>query len=74
LKEISDLTGGKFYPAKSERALKSILDDIQKLEKTEIKVNHQIVYDEKFYNYLAIGVLLLFLVEFFRRLLLKDAV
>jgi Ca-activated chloride channel family protein len=32
LKEISDMTGGKFYPAKSNGALKEILDDIQKLE------------------------------------------
>lgn len=74
LKEISDLTGGKFYPAKSEKALKDILDDIQKLEKTEIKVNHRIVYDEKFYEYLVIGVLLLFLVELFRKILLREVV
>lgn len=72
LQEISDLTGGKFYPAKSEGALKEILDDIQKLEKTEIKVNHQIVYDEQYYNYLIIGVALLFAVEVLRRLLLRD--
>lgn len=72
LKEISDMTGGKFYPAKSEKALKEILDDIQKLEKTEIKVNHQIVYDEKFYTYLLIGVAILFGVEILRRILLKD--
>jgi len=72
LKEISDLTGGKFYPAKSEEALKDILNDIQKLEKTEIKVNHQIVYDEQFYYYLLLGVAILFGVEVLRRLLLKD--
>lgn len=72
LKEISSLTGGKFYPAKSDGALKEILEDIQKLEKTEIKVNHQIVYDEKFYQYLVIGVAILFAVEALRRLLLKD--
>lgn len=72
LKEIADLTGGKFYPAKSEGALKEILDDIQKLEKTEIKVNHQVVYDEKYYSYLLIGVALLFAVEVLRRLLMKD--
>lgn len=74
LKNISDLTGGKFYPAKSAKALKEILDDIQNLEKTEIKVNHQIVYDELFYSYLLIGVCLLFGVEVTRRLLLKDVV
>lgn len=72
LKEISDLTGGKFYPAKSESGLKQILDDIQKLEKTEIKVNHQIVYDEQFYHYLFIGVVLLIGVELTRRLVLRD--
>ena len=72
LKEISDLTGGKFYPAKSEEALREILTDIQKLEKTEIKVNHQIVYDEQFYYYLLLGVAILFGVEVLRRLLLKD--
>lgn len=72
LKEISDLTGGKFYPAKSNNALKEILDDIQNLEKTEIKVNHKIVYDEQFYSFLLTGVALIFLVEFLRRLLLRD--
>lgn len=72
LKEISDLTGAKFYPAKSDGALKEILDDIQKLEKTEIKVNHKIVYDEQFYSYLLMGVCLIFGVEFIRRLILRD--
>ena len=72
LKEISDLTGGKFYPAKSNNALKEIMDDIQNLEKTEIKVNHKIIYDEQFYHYLFLGVSLLFLVEFLRRILLRD--
>lgn len=72
LKEISELTGGKFYPAKSEGALKAILDDIQGLEKTEIKVNHQIVYDEQYFDYLKIGVALLVMVEILRRILLRD--
>jgi Ca-activated chloride channel family protein len=72
LKEMSDLTGGKFYPAKSNNALKEILDDIQRLEKTEIKVSHKIVYDEKFYTFLVWGVCLLGFVEFFRRFFLKD--
>lgn len=74
LKEISDLTGGKFYPAKSDKGLKEIMDDIQKLEKTEIKVNHQIVYDEKYYYYLAIGVALIFIAEILRRILMRDIV
>lgn len=74
LKEISEMTGGRFYPAKSNDALKEILRDIQKLEKTEIKVNHKIVYDEQFYNFLLIGVSLLALAEFLRRLLIRDVI
>lgn len=74
LKEISDMTGGKFYPAKSEKGLQNIMDDISKLEKTEIKVNHQIVYDEQYFVYLLIGVSLLLGTEVLRRALLKDVV
>lgn len=74
LKEISEMTGGKFYPAKSERGLQDIMEDISKLEKTEIKVNNQIIYDEKFYGFLVLGVALLFAVEVLRRLLLREVV
>jgi len=74
LKDIAQLTGGKFYPAKSERGLKEIMNDIQLLEKTEVKVNHQIIYDEKFYHYLLMGVCLIFLVEILRRIFLRDAI
>lgn len=72
LQEIATLTGGKFYPAKNEKALAEIFNDIQKLEKTEIEVNHQIVYDEKYFNYLLIGVCLLSLAGLGRRVVLKD--
>ncbi|HLW57304.1 MAG TPA: VWA domain-containing protein [Bacteriovoracaceae bacterium] len=74
LQEISNLTGGKFYPAKSEKALQEIFDDIQNLEKTHIEVNHQVVYDEKYYPYLAIGLGLLCLSGLARRFVLKDLV
>ncbi len=72
LKEMADYTGGKFYPAKSEGGLKQILEDIQKLEKTEIKVNNRIVYDEKYYDFLLLGVGLMIITEILRRILLKD--
>lgn len=74
LQEISDMTGGKFYPAKSDVGLQNIFKDIQSLETTEIKVNHQVVYDEQYFSYLLIGVALLFGVEVMRRLVLKDVV
>jgi len=74
LNEISKMTGGKFYPAKSSKALKEILDDIQKLERTDIKVNNQVVYDEKFYQFLFVGFLFLISAETIRRFLIKDVV
>jgi Ca-activated chloride channel homolog len=74
LKKMSDMTGGRFYPAKSAGAMREILGDIQRLEKTEINVNHQIVYDERYYNFLLMGVVMLLGVETIRRLLLRDIV
>ena len=46
LKEVAALTGGKFYPATNEKALGDIFKDINQLERTEIKVENQIIYDE----------------------------
>jgi Ca-activated chloride channel family protein len=74
LQDIAKLTGGKFYPATSEGALAEVLNDIQNLEKTEIKVNSQIVYDEKFYVYLFWGGLLFLLTEILKILILKDII
>lgn len=74
LQEISNITGGKFYPAQSEKALQEIFDDIQNLEKTQIEVNQQIVYDEKYFSYLIMGVLLLALTGLGRRMILRDLV
>ena len=72
LKEMATLTGGKFYPAGDEQALKNILTDINKLERTEIKVENQVIYDELYYKYFATGLLLFLCAELLRRLLLKE--
>jgi Ca-activated chloride channel family protein len=72
LDQISKMTGGKFYPAKSAESLKEILDDIQKLEKTDIEVNNQVIYEELFYSYLFIGILFLFISEILKKLVVKD--
>ncbi len=74
LKDISKLTGGKMYLAGSEGSLKEILDEIQTLEKTKIKSNRQVIYDELFYIYLLIGVFLYLLSEISRRLILREVV
>jgi Ca-activated chloride channel family protein len=73
LKKISDLTGGKFYPATDEEALEKVFSDIDKLERTEIKLNEQIIYKEHYYKYFISGFLLLLLAELLKKLILKEA-
>lgn len=72
LKEIADLTGGKFYMARDNRALENVLGDINKLERTEIEQSGRIIYEELYFKYLLIGVLLLIGTELSRRLLLRE--
>lgn len=74
LKKISDMTGGKSYYANSTGSLENILTDIQKLEKTEIKSEGQIVYKELYYQYLLIGVFLFMFVEIIRKFLIREVV
>ena len=72
MQEISDMTGGKSYMAQSKESLEEILGEIQELEKTEIKSQNQVVYDEKFFSYLLWGTLLLAGCELLRRNLLRE--
>lgn len=72
LKDISDLTGGKTYMADSEESLKDILTDIQSLEKTKIKSQSQIVYDELFFPYLLWGICLFIFAELLRKFGLRE--
>ncbi|MGK0368032.1 MAG: Ca-activated chloride channel family protein [Thermoproteota archaeon] len=68
------MTGGKSYYANSTGSLENILTDIQKLEKTEIKSEGQIVYKELYYQYLLIGVFLFMFVEIIRKFLIREVV
>jgi len=72
LQEVSALTGGKFYPATDEEALNRVFEEINQLEKTEIKIDNQVVYEEHYYRYFVTGLTLLLLVEALRRLLLRE--
>ena len=72
LQEIARLTGGKFYMARDNKALQNVLGDINKLERTEIEQSGKIIYEELYFKYLLIGVLLLIGTELSRRLLLRE--
>jgi len=59
LNEISVKTGGKSYLASDPNSLSKVIDEIQSLEKTEIKKSGFIIYDEKYLIYYIYGASLL---------------
>ena len=72
LRDIAKTTKARSYLAENESALKSILDEINTLEKTEINIKGQIVYREMYLKYLIMGVLMLALVELLRKQLMRE--
>ncbi len=73
LKKISDLTGAKSFRARDKSALKQILNEIEKLERTKIKIKNQRLYKELYHEYLLIGFILFFLAELLKRFVLREA-
>ena len=67
LKQIATTTGGIFYRATSRSSLREVYDDIDKLEKTKLKVSH---YNRRYeaYQPFAIAALLALLLEIFVRI------
>jgi Ca-activated chloride channel homolog len=61
LQTIATLTGGKSYRAQDAKALEGIYEDIDKLEKTEVKTTSYYRYHELFRNLLIIALLILLL-------------
>jgi len=59
LSEIANSTGGAFFRAQSPESLKRIYEEIDKMEKTEIKSISHISYSEYFYKWLWIGFIIL---------------
>ncbi|GHC05164.1 VWA domain-containing protein [Cerasicoccus arenae] len=56
LTKIADITGGKFYRATNQEQLAAIYDDIDELEKTEVKLRHFAEYEELFFWPALIGL------------------
>jgi len=59
LKNIAALTGGRYFHAGTAGELSTVFDEIQKLEKTEVKVRQLKRYREAMAPFVAGGVLLL---------------
>ena len=61
LREIAQTTGGKYFRATTNQSLENVYDEINQLEKTELKSTKLYNYQEYFRNFLwiALAVLLL---------------
>jgi len=73
LQKIADMTGGRYYRARSEQMLERIYNEISTLEKTEVKVKEYVQYRELFgyFSVLAVAATVIGVVlngTWFRRL------
>lgn len=74
LEEISTLTGGQYFRANNEDKLKSIYEEINKLEKTEIKETKYYNYDEKYPLFVIMAGLFLVVVALLKYTLMRSIV
>jgi len=58
LRSISEETGGRFYRADSEEKLKEIWAEISSLEKTEINARQYMNWDERYFIFVLISLIL----------------
>lgn len=56
LKEIANITGGKYFKATNTKALEEIYNQIDKLEKTKVEVKEYMEYEELFGWFLLPGL------------------
>ena len=74
LKEISALTSGQYFRANNEDKLKSIYEEINKLEKTEIKETKYYNFDEKYPIFVIVAGLLLAFVALLKYTIMRSLV
>lgn len=72
LREISGMTGGRYFRATDEESLQQIYASIDQLEKTEIEVSVLKRYQDKFYLFAMIGLICLFLEMILKYTLLRS--
>lgn len=71
LREISEMTGGKYYRAIDQESLENIYAEIDQLEKTEIEVNVFKRYSDEYGHFLKWGLFLLLLEFLLSKLILR---
>ncbi|MDL2251309.1 VWA domain-containing protein [Odoribacter sp. OttesenSCG-928-J03] len=71
LRQISSITGGKYFRATDNDKLKQIYAEIDQLEKTKIEVKHFSKKDEHYFIFALVGLLLLIAEALLRYTLLR---
>lgn len=74
LKEISDVTGGKYFRATNNKKLEEIYDEINKLEKTDIEEIKFTSYEEKYRPLVLLAGILLIMEWLLRNSLFRSFV
>ena len=67
LQQISSMTGGKYYRAVNDEALREIYAEINELEKSKVQVTNYQTYEELFLMWVLLGLLFLGLEFIFDR-------
>lgn len=71
LREISSMTGGNYYRAVNDEALREIYAEINELETSKVQVTNYQTYEELFLMWVVLGLLLLGLEFLFDRVVLS---
>lgn len=71
MQQIADMTGGRYFRATDEKKLRSIYQEIDRLEKTRVKVTEHSRRTEQYFPVLLAGCSLLFLSMFLGNTLLR---
>ncbi len=72
MQEIATITNGKYFRATNNQKLEAIYDEIDRLEKSKIKENRFMMFDEQFRPWLLLGLFLLALEMILSRTLFKS--
>lgn len=61
LRRIAEVSGGQFFRATNREQLQSVYDEIDQLERTEVELRQQVIYDELYAWPASLGLALLLL-------------
>lgn len=71
LQQIASMTGGRYFRAENDEALREIYSEIDTLETSEVQVTNYQTYDELFSTWVLLGLLLLALEFLFDKVILN---